>query len=599
MKRTRSFTTYHTRSKKIKLLEPPKAQKKKYELPFVSASSTYNYMMKDPLVDWLKVQNNNSRLNIKSKFTFGNFLIDRGIDFEKSIISYINDNHLPIISVSTFISKKTVQTTKELMKEGIPIIHSAPVRNTSNNTQGIVDLIVRSDYLHKFINDHPLTLEEQQTPSPKLNKPYHYVVIDIKFSTLPLRSDGKSLLNSGNYKAYKSQCLIYNDAVGKIQGYTPPYAFILGRRWKYTKNGITDYCYNSLDKLGRIEYDNFDKGYVKETKKALQWARSVKKYGKKWTVNPPSRIELYPNMCIKSDKWDKEKDKIAKEIGEMTDIWYINQKNRNIAISKGIKSWRDTRCTTSNLEIKGVRAPIIDAILNINRQNKIKILPKKITSNIYDWKIPSNEVYVDFETLTDIFSDFNQLPEQQSTDMIFMIGIGWKSHNSWEYKNFVCSDMTYQEEYRIMNEFVEFIKSMNNPKIYYWCAEAKFWDIAERRQFDIACKEDDIEKKDIISDNWSGFEWSDLYTLFRQEPITIKGCFKFSLKEIAKAMKKHNFIQTDIQSQCDNGTTAMVNAIKHYTSRLNKGLMQDIGKYNEFDCKVLWEIVSYLRENHS
>jgi hypothetical protein len=26
--------------------------------------------------------------------------------------------------------------------------------------------------------------------------------------------------------------------------------------------------------------------------------------------------------------------------------------------------------------------------------------------------------------------------------------------------------------------------------------------------------------------------------------------------------------------------------------------MLDIAKYNEFDCKVLWEIINYLRKNH-
>ena len=70
------------------------------------------------------------------------------------------------------------------------------------------------------------------------SRPYHYIVIDIKFSTLPLRANGKHLLNSGSYPAYKAQCLIYTDAIGLIQGYTSRYAFILGRRWKYTQKLI-------------------------------------------------------------------------------------------------------------------------------------------------------------------------------------------------------------------------------------------------------------------------------------------------------------------------------------------------------------------------
>ena len=46
----------------------------------------------------------------------------------------------------------------------------------------------------------------------------------------------------------------------------------------------------------------------------------------------------------------------------------------------------------------------------------------------------------------------------------------------------------------------------------------------------------------------------------------------------------------------------MVNAWKCYRDEENpveSTVMKDIVKYNEFDCKVLWDILSYLKENHS
>ena len=48
--------------------------------------------------------------------------------------------------------------------------------------------------------------------------------------------------------------------------------------------------------------------------------------------------------------------------------------------------------------------------------------------------------------------------------------------------------------------------------------------------------------------------------------------------------------------------TAMVNAWKCYRDCANPAksdIMKDIAKYNEFDCKVLWEIIEYLRKNHT
>ena len=75
----------------------------------------------------------------------------------------------------------------------------------------------------------------------------------------------------------------------------------------------------------------------------------------------------------------------------------------------------------------------------------------------------------------------------------------------------------------------------------------------------------------------------------------------FKLKSIAKIMKKHNMININLDSNCKSGMTAMIEAFKCYENEVNPTsceIMQDIIKYNEFDCKVLWQIISYLRQNH-
>ena len=151
-----------------------------------------------------------------------------------------------------------------------------------------------------------------------------------------------------------------------------------------------------------------------------------------------------------------------------------------------------------------------------------------------------------------------------------------------------------------MNEFIEFIKERDNPIINYWCAETRFWNIAECRQFDIADQIGDYERKDIISDNWKNLRWRDIYNIFVEEPIVIKGSFKFGLKSIAKAMENHGMISTVLDSKCSSGMTAMVSAYKCYNTEDKPStcdIMKDIAKYNEYDCKVLWEIIRYLRNN--
>jgi hypothetical protein len=590
----------NTRSKRPKLVCPLYVENT-HNNNYVSASDVYNFMVGDSLVDWLKLssysRNTLNNHNHNRELTFKDYILDKGKQFEIKLVNYINDNIENIVKVSDYITDISCNKTIELIKDGVPIIYSAPIRNNYNNTKGIIDLLVRSDYINKLTTIPCLSTEETQIKGSKLSGLYHYVVVDIKFSTLQLTSDGKHLQNSDHLPAYKSQLLIYTQGIGRIQGYTAPYAFIIGRRTKYTKNSICTNDYNCLERMGKIDYANLDKKYIKETQKAINWVNNVRKNGNNWIVNPPSNIELYPNMCKDSGYWNSEKYKIAEEIKEITTIWNVGKKHRDIAIDKGIYSWTDVRCTANNLGIKGNNAIIIDKILNINRQNTYKLLPLKIKTNKYHWKnINRNEVFVDFETISDVISNFEELPKQNSSDMIFMIGVGWYENNKWNYNSYTCNQATYDEEYRIMDEFARFIKDKHKPYLNYWCAENKFWENAECRQFDIATN--NRERKSNILDNWKLTKWSDLYSIFKEEPIVIKDCFNFGLKSIAKAMKKHNMINIEIESNCNSGMTAMVKAIQFYKGESSYDIMKDISKYNEFDCKVLWEILLYLRKNH-
>jgi len=619
-------------------------KKQKLNVNWVSATHLKNYMVNDTLVDWLKLHDKkSSNISVKrlsgdliqssssqssssqssssqsssspsTKRTFNDFRMEQGIKFETELIKLISKK-VPIVFVSDKITDDTCNETIKHIKNGTPVIHSAPVRNSTNNTQGIVDLIVRSDYLYKIVSDVGTISEEYPEDYKNQNLNYHYVVIDIKFSTLPLRADGVHLLNSGNYPAYKAQLFVYNEAVGLIQGFTPSCAYVLGRRWKYTSKGIDYNDYSSLNKLGVVDFTTVDKELVKQTHKAIEWVKENKENGHSWSVNPPSREELFPNMCHDSGSYQKRKEEIAFNIGEISSIWNCGVKHRKEAFKNGIISWRDKRCISKNIGINGKRKVIIDKILNINRSSRIKISPKKIVSNLYNWKdTKSVEMFVDFETITDIFSDFSDLPAQKPIDMIFMIGAWYKKENEWFYKNFTCEHATYEEEFRIMNEFNNFVLDNGGleTKLWYWCADKHFWKRSELRQYDRLYAEgtsttkenpNNSVNRDLVA-NWKVNNWVDLCDIFKEEPIVMKGCFNFGLKNIAKTMRKHGFIKTEIESNCVSGMDAMILAYDAYT---NKSLSQedkttvfnDISKYNEFDCKVLWEILEYLRKNHT
>jgi len=605
MKRVREeYVSDHTRSKRPRLNPGLQYNIKKC---WVTPSQLRNYMIKDPLVDWLELYAKNS--TIGNNYSGGvpnnefiEFIKNKGIEFENKLIRYINDHKTPIVTISEYITQESVNRARKLIREGVPVLHSVPLQSNKLQMRGIADLVVRSDYLGKIIEDNPLTPDQEHAEA--LGRPYHYVVIDIKFSTLPLRADGRHLLNSGNYPAYKSQLWVYNRILGNIQGYTPDYAFILGRRWNYRSCDIKYNSIECLNKLGVVDFKGVDSEYIQRTEDAVEWYRTVRQNGKDWQVTPvPSRPELYPNMCVDSGKWNKQKHTIANDIGEITSVWNVGIKHREKALVQNVKSWKDQRCTSKILGINGVRGPVINEILKINRQNEDKIRPKRISSNMYNWKKVENEIFVDFETLLDIFSPFDELPKQGHTNQIFMIGVWYRNKIGWSYMNFICRELSPEEEFRIMNEFYKFVKVRKYPKMWFWHAEKNMWSQAEKRQFDQWCEFKRDEKRlDIISDKWKNVgEWCDMAKLFREEPIVIKGCFKFGLKEIVNAMNKHGLIKTQMESECNSGTVAAVkawNAYNKYSDVVSSPPIQDISKYNEFDVKALYDIILYLRKNN-
>ena len=586
-KRNIEYVSNNTRSKKPKLYESVVCKKS-----FVFATKLKNFMSNDSLSDYLEFINGKNKNN-----DFDNFIMKSGIEFENKIIEYIDKKKFNVLKVSDKFSDIGCKDTIKYMKLGIPLLHSAPVKNLSNNTGGIIDLLVRSDYINKIFDNFPITDKETKIRSPLLNKDYHYIVIDIKFLTMNLTSKNDNLLNGNNIPFYKTQCFIYTNAVSKIQGYRSRYAFILGRGWKNkSKNTMSNYA---LNKLGKIDYKVFDSKIVNKTKKAVSWIRKLRKNGNKWDIKNTINQELFPNMSQISN-YQKEKQEICEEKKDITQIWNCGVKHRKLAFSNKIYSWKDERCNSKTLGIKGKNSKLVDKIISINKQDKHLILPEKINNNIFGWKNKkTNIAFVDFETFTSIFDDFSELPYSKNSGMIFMIGVGYTNEcGNWVYKNFTCLGRNYTEEYRIMNEFIEFLDSIDNPNLYHWSpAENSFWKSANKRQ--IKLNKNNPEKlKNIINNFKLDKVLCDFAKFFKDSEIVIKGCFNYGLKNISKSMFNNNMIKTNLESECDSGLSAMISANTYYKNIVVFNyIIKDIKKYNEFDCKVMWDIFNYIKKN--
>lgn len=644
---------------KLNLKNSPMVKKQSVDwTEWIAATDTKNYMMDDGFLDLLSQKSSaviaknpeyaaeiGNMISLSSdQKGFVPSLLNAGNSFEVRVIGLLTQNlgQNNVRNIGGNHQARSLlkyQETLTAMHDGIPCIFQGVLRNEKNKTYGIPDILIRSDWINRITDCNSLSKEEEKVSAPNLRNPqrnstrvkrgrknksvkpsYHYVVIDIKYKTMPLRSDGYRLRNDGNMKAYKAQLCVYNQALGEFQGYLPGYAFILGSKWKYTHCGQNFESDSCLERLGRIDYDDLDSNYIGLTEKAISWLRTVVRDGQNWDLSkyPLPRAELYPNMCNRHDyPYSGIKRMFAEQNNDLTLLWNVGPKQRRNAIANGVYSWTDPKCTPEVLGMGGkVRPKVLSRILEANHSTTNTIIPKNIEKNIYDWASEKVELFVDFETTCSVFSDQESLPIQSGTSLIFLIGAGYidPKTKKWVYRKFLADNLTTSEETRICREFTQWIQKIEKQfneviRLWHWShAEPAFWKRACGRQ---PQKKRRISKKIIqqlgLTQIPTDLEWCDLLKIFLHEPIGVKGCLNYGLKNIAKTFHQHGFIETiwDDTSATSNGADVAVEAYRADEECKKTGtlfsdhpLAEDIVRYNEVDCKVLQEILYYLRENH-
>lgn len=581
----------------------------------ISASSIRNYMLDDPLLDWLKYYSikdinskprpiNHNYNNTNTNFiydTHTQFIMEEGLKFESIVYDKLKEiakNNYTIESINTcgdmndVRSKENFNKTVIMMNKGIDIIYQGVIHDYTKSLYGSPDLLIRSDKFNEiFKTSFPLSIYKENT------KKYYYLVVDIKHSTLHLNSNNTFLQNMNSIPAYKGQILIYNMILNEVQKYQSRYGFILGKKNIYTKNNITYTNNNFMENIAMIDYMDYDNNYTIKVDNAIEWIKRMRIEGVNWKLYPiPSVSELYPNM--KNDKdgiYRKIKIDIADKIYEITNIWWCGYKYREKAHSKNIYSWKDKRLTAASMDFKTNSniAKTIDYILDINRNRRNNIRVDDLIKN-NNWRKNDMflEIYIDFETLNGNIGqvDIGDI----NNGFIFMAGIGWEDNNEFKFKSFILDKKTDIDEYNMISNMWDFIenkkKELNKKEvklIHYTNAEINFYKIFKNKHNNVV---------DI-----NNFNRLDLHKVFLDNNVIIKGALNFSLKTIAKAMNKHKMIDTIWDSDM-NGLNAMMLAYNIYNtdSVIDKDndIMKNIMKYNMIDCKVMWEILLYLRTKY-
>ena len=173
------------------------------------------------------------------------------------------------------------------------------------------------------------------------------------------------------------------------------------------------------------------------TTEALDWVRRLRR------TAPAGRCSRRPRCPSSTPRpqqerrpWHGAKRRIAAELGELTLLPAMNPERRRAAHARGIRRWDDPRASAATLDIPDKWADQHDAVLAVNRPGAPVVLPERITGVPTTWRTSAPlELYVDFETVSNLDDDFSALPAVGGQALIFQIGCGRWEAGEWRFRS--------------------------------------------------------------------------------------------------------------------------------------------------------------------
>lgn len=599
-----------------------------------------NFIRQDPVIDWLELYDDHSHKDT-APTPFLHMIKRKHLEFASLVRAYIRTNYnYPgfVVDIDPFpvediqntmvsvepqnlsVSDCSVTATREAIGNLVPIILNPCFKTTVTfyqpktdevenvNTErtitceitGRADMLILNQFRDQLLN---IDTSIYQEPYDK------YSLVNFKFSTINLRTDGLHLLNNPKQKVYKSQLWLLNKALEHEQSYLSQHAFMIGRKYDYKSQGKSTKINNAFGAVGIIEYTDYqyDAQYNDLCWNGIQWLQRVRSnhYKELDLFNPSDETpEMFPNMKNHNDyPWHRRKLEVARKIKEITLMYHCGPKVRQYAIEEGITEWVDLE--VGNIHGKGPNISAqIHKFIETNRKleesktvvpidnDKIKQVTGLVPMN--NSAVPCMEFYIDFEAISSMYDDFRNFPSASENAMIYLIGAVIVDNVTGIIKHYTYIvdklDKTCERAivHNMFNDFTELCDQYDQDYIPLY-----YWSNAEKYMLDRAIGAENVKKYQPIM--------IDLCKFFRDNKIILPGQYGYGLKDVAKTMHEAGLIETMWrESDICNGIDAMVEGLRNYTCRdddsLKREFYRDVVEYNYVDCKVMQEIVQYFRD---
>ena len=514
---------------------------------------------------------------IEATYDFDCFIQEKGITFERYVYEELDVRPLISRAITVQRAKQQSQRTRELLEQRVPVLAQAVLMDFNTKRWGIADLLVSTDWFREAFPEYAREHLQEDLDG--------YIVGEIKFQS-------ESASSSHLQKVRIAQLNVYIESLARFAP-TPSWGFFILRSPSAFPLGS-----------GEISVARISSEIRELTINATNWIRFVRKKGNE--LVPGTHPELFPNMKNKHDSpWRGAKKQIAQELDELTRLYYVSVQKRSILHSKGVYTCSELgeqfQSDPSVLDVVfkpgGKARKELEAILEANYgEQPVVFFENPNVASL--WKeCAKAEFFVDFETFNSLNVDFDLFPELEGTPMIFMIGCGDYLEGEWKFKCFVAEHESHQAEHDMIEAFLSYVDSrlsqynatLEETRFYHWYAHEprEMRSAAERHR----------------EPSWVQLPWVDLMVCMQNQPIAIKGSFDFSLKSVAPALQRLGHIQTSWpRGTLADGLAAMVGAWKAYAIAEKKevpvqevGIMRKIIDYNEIDCKVMGEILEWMR----